>query len=288
MISVLWWLSPLCVNLKEVTRTRIITVTGLFVIFTLVLSSTGVAYAVSQNDRFGSRVSENSNPFKASPQLPFIVLQDDTPPVVGDPLLYGLYLYGPLLYGVHYNPNEPGGLMWPTYGFVFDKDMVLWVDGTGVGGYVDSVAYVGEWNLATSIFTGRYVNYRHDPYWHGAGSVKMWPYGMTPAEERSDGPNPWIAQSRGAFCYKDSFGCVWDLDLAFGLIYYGSVVDLAGKQWPAVGFTTGSEMFLWGNTPAGVQDFIYTGKYDSMEQQYIGAYVCYPGPDHGLVSWWTC
>jgi hypothetical protein len=256
---------------------RIKVVASLFALLSVLLSNTAMAYATS--------------PTGAEPSPPFLViLEDDTLGTAGG-CLYGLNVYGPLyaciLYGIHYDPYVAGGLMWPIYGFLFGNEMVLWVDGTGIGSAADSVAYVGEWDFGKLLFTGTWVNIHIDINQSWAGDVKMWPWGMKPTAETGSEASPSTIQTEGAYCLKDSFGCTWDLDLFFNMVFVGTV-NCHGQIFPALGYKIGNEMFLWGNTPASVYDFVYIGNYDGAQQKYIGAWTYYPGPGHGRVSWWFC
>lgn len=228
----------------------------------MVLSSAGTTYAVSSSqarfvleDSFGYRYSLN--------------------------LAFGVILYG-----------EQETLGWPTLGWIRGKEMVLWVNGPGTEENVDSYAYVGKWQrFDTSwIFIGTWISFKF-PDKYGYGDVQMVPVGMSGGKIKTE---QYMSLTSGdltvdTYCFMDSFGYKWALDLHFGVIYHG-LVNCLGQVWPAFGFTVDDEMFLWANAPedSGYVDFVYTGKQDSVKLVYRGAWCNYPGPMHGLVQWWPC
>lgn len=245
---------------------KIKTAVGLIAML-MILSNTGIASAVAPQD-------------PESPQL-FVILEDDK----GG--LYGLYLYySVILYGLYYSPSS--GVLWPTYGLILGNEMVLWIDAPGTGSYVDSFAIIGEWNLASLKFSGRWVNFDYpSTYW--TGGIQMWLYGTaTPIKGREEEVSFLTTQSPINHCFKDSQGFNWDLTLEFGIVYHGTVKLY--QTWPAYGYTVGNEMFLWANAPENpsVHDFIYIGKSSGTGQKYFGVWLDPEGPWTGLVSWWSC
>lgn len=272
---------------------------SLLVIFAVVLS-TGVAYASTPFGEPDSSISVNSVESGLSSRF---VLEDSSG------LLWNLNIaHGCVLYGTMHHSE-----VWPAYGFIFGDEMVLWADGPGTDGWVDSIAYTGMWDFATMTYTGKWVNYYDGT--GGSGDVSMWLYGASGAEIET-GPNPLIAQSgaaldtqdsgmtpagvasdemtateldiqspfgvltdRGALCYEDWYGCIWDLDLAFGCLYYGSV-----EGYPAYGFIFDDEAFYWANY--GVGSFVYTGEWVT-DTLYTGTWVNTTG-SFDTVELWPC
>ncbi len=224
---------------------------------------------------------------------PRFVLEDDY-----GGLYYLSIAKGVILYGEY---EDIFGDFHPTYGFIFGNEMVLWINAPGAGTPMDSLAIVGDWDFGQMIFTGNLVSFYYPDLPIGS-DVTIWPAGAAAGKETKNEPGSLIAQSgaaskpqgdgsadRGAYCFKDSSEYVWDLDLAFGAVYHGSV-DVLDFVCPAYGFTFGDEMFLWANVPEdGDVDFVYTGMCDSRGQMYLGAWADGPPSNaYGLVSWWSC
>ena len=299
----------------------------LLVIFAVVLSA-GTVYAETQIDGPGSSSGDSENSDSLELHLPGIfTLEDDDGAIWNLNIAFGVVLYGAVL--------PPGATeSWPAYGFIFGDEMVLWADGPGTGGWVDSLAYTGMWDFGTRIYNGTWVNYQDG----GSGTVQMWPAGASakPSEGIENGQNPWIAQSgaasdmqdggispigatsgekvkaisnprfavngegaiediggladRGAICFEDSYGFIWDLDMASGCILHGTMT-WGVETFPAYGFIFGDEMFLWCNAPGegGLEDsFVYTGMWDFGTMIFDGTWVNYPGGNSGTVQMWPC
>lgn len=273
---------------------------SLLVIFAVVLS-TGVAYASTPFGEPDSSISVNSVESGLSSRF---VLEDNYGHLWNLNIAYGCVLYGTM----HHSED------WPAYGFIFGDEMVLWTDGPGTGGWVDSLAHTGMWDFGTMTYTGKWVNYYEGT--GGSGNVSMWLYGASGAEMET-GPNPLIAQSgttlgmqdsritpageasgektateldiqstfgvltdRGALCYEDWYGYIWDLDLASGCIYHGSV-----EGYPAYGFIFDDEAFYWANWDGPVS-FVYTGEWVS-DALYTGTWVDTYGAS-ATVELWPC
>ena len=234
------------------------TVVSLVVIFAVLLSSAGIAYAVPSIEEGGSIFGESQRSSR-------FVLEDSWGYSWNLNIAFGSVLYGSV--------TTPTGT-YPAYGFISSGEMVLWANGPG-GGLADSFAYTGKWNFKTMIYNGTWINYPMGT----SGYVDVWPMGTKSNEGIDVGNVPLTAKSRetantqdvtsypagassvdkadieqdlqlpfgdlsdrGTICYEDSYGYNWDLNMAYGVILYGTV-DVCGP-WPALGFKFGDEMFL--------------------------------------------
>ena len=174
--------------------------------------------------------------------------------------------------------------------------MVLWADGPGTEEVVESRAYTGMWDFGTMTFNGTWINYPDG----GSGTVEMWLAGVSaksPSEGIEKGQNPSFIvdgqdlveaisgmDARGAICYEDTLGHIWDLDMAYEHIFYGTC-----EGNPAYGFIFGDEAFYWCND-IGAHSFVYTGmwKWDAEMTIFDGTRVNYPMGTSGAVELWHC
>jgi len=296
-------------------KTKAKILASLLVIFAVVLS-TGAAYAVSPFGGADSSVSEFSGAVESNLSSRF-VLEDDSGAKWNLNIAFGVVMYGTVL--------PPGATKpWPAYGFIFGKEMVLWADGPGTGGWIDSLVQTGMWDFGTMKFSGFWVNYPPG----SSGSVQMWPVGGATSGEETGNGQKWIAQSstasntqdsgisptgaasgerikteqniptpfgdisdRGAICFEDTSGFIWDLDMAYGCILYGTVDIGGGEKWPAYGFIFSDEMFLWADGPGTggyVDSSAYTGTWDFGTMTFSGFWVNYPPGSSAPVELWPC
>ena len=89
------------------------------------------------------------------------------------------------------------------------------------------------------------------------------------------------------FVLEDSYGHLWNLNIAYGCILYGTVHH--EEVWPAYGFLFGDEMVLWADGPGTggwVDNVVYTGMWDFTEMTWTGYFVNYPYGYSSDVSMW--
>lgn len=284
--------------------------TSILVVLAVVLLSTGVAYASPFSDEECTlNINDQVNPALSSR----FVLQDSEGHYWNLNVAFGCVLYGTL---------DVSSDVFPAYGYLFGDEMVLWVDAPGTGGWVDNVVYTGMWDFTEMTWTGYWVNYPPG----SSGSISMWLSGAAPGAEIKTEPTSLIAgeardaqdsgemeagvptgeeavnvaqnpqllfgdasSDRGTICYDDSSGKVWDLDMAYGCILYGTVTKPGTYTWPAYGWRSGDEMFLWADGPGTggyVENFARTGKWNT--PTLFDAFWVNSGGNSGDVQMWPC
>jgi hypothetical protein len=250
---------------RESDRMKARIAASIVIVFSLLLTSVGVAWPASP-----------SNPKVSSPMY---VLQATNGDLLGLYVVPYYSMYG--FYGMYYSPFAR--LLWPVYGFLEGNEMVLWVDGAGTGSYPDSIVVAGKWDFQNNIFTGTWLTFKF-PNTYADGPIQMWLYGIIPGEADKHEVSLEIAS---LYNFKDSRGFTWSLNFEYGFFYDGMVHQY--QWWSAYGFKFGEEMFLWADAPENpsVHDFVYTAKYDTTQQKYYGAWLDLEGTWTGLVQWWS-
>jgi len=94
------------------------------------------------------------------------------------------------------------------------------------------------------------------------------------------------------FVLEDDSGAKWNLNIAFGVVMYGTVLPPGEtKPWPAYGFIFGKEMVLWAdgpNTGGWIDGLARTGmwNFETMICDYTWVSYYTGGGDHGSGQLW--